>query len=308
MSSAGSSHVNDKCPSCDSGNIEFAGKVYHPTLAVVAGVPIDLAGINFLLKRCRVCEFQFKRPQIPEEQLLKCYAQSKSDHWGETVDPFQRNFDRVKNAILRHADGRAILDVGCFNGAFLEFLGRQWERFGLEPSDAAGSVAIQRGVTLLGKTLGDIEPSPQFDVVVSMDVLEHVPRPADFFQRVAAMLRPGGIFVTTTGDAGAWSWRLLGSRYWYVSAIPEHISFYSRKTMQVLAQRSQMRWIEHIRMSHDRTSGTTKGMELAKNLSYAMLMRMGWAGIPWIRRKCAGRGGPMWMAATDHMINVVTKL
>lgn len=48
------------CPVC-AGAAEVAGPVFHPEPALVAGVPIDLAGLGpFLLMRCTECGFQFK--------------------------------------------------------------------------------------------------------------------------------------------------------------------------------------------------------------------------------------------------------
>ena len=66
-------------------------------------------------------------------------------------------------------------------------------------------------------------------MILAIDVIEHVSDPAAFFSRVWQLLKPGGIFLVFTGDSDAWSWRLQQSRYWYVSFLPEHISFYCRK-------------------------------------------------------------------------------
>lgn len=295
------------CPVCGATDLRVVGPIYHPDPLNVAGVPINVEGLDFRLMRCRSCAFQFKFPQIPEERLLECYLQADSGHWGEEVDARHRNFDRVKAAIDRHSRGRKVLDVGCFTGAFLDYLGPQWERFGVEPSVAAAAVARQRGVQVLGATLADVAGQEQFDVIVAMDVLEHLIDPAPFFRRIGQLLRPGGIFVASTGDTAAWTWRLQGSRYWYCSYLVEHVSFYCQRTMSVLAAQSGMHSIAHERMSHKREPLGVQFHQALKGVTHALGSRLGWLGIPPLRRKFSRRAGTVWIASHDHMIHVMDR-
>lgn len=301
----------DTCPACGGGGLVNAGPVYHPPGSHVGGVPIDLGGLTFSLLRCPRCAFRFKVPRIAGEDLLACYALADPNYWGVTVDPLKRNFDVIQAAVERHAPagggGRSILDVGCFTAAFLDYLGPAWGRYGVEPNESAAEVARSRGVTVLGRTLDDLDPAPRFDVVLAMDVVEHVVEPAPFFERASKLLKPGGAFVVTTGDTGAWNFRLQGPHYWYVSYLPEHVSFYRERTMNVLAGRHGMASVEHRRFSHQRDPLPARAHQLAKGVAFGLGVRLGWLGLPPLRRKMARRAGTVWMASRDHMVHVMRR-
>jgi SAM-dependent methyltransferase len=294
------------CPVCGSSRIVARGPILHPRPALVAGMPIDLGDDAYVLARCPVCGFAFKDPPIPEAELLRCYAKASSDHWEERPDPIARSWDTLKHSIEQHAPGRTVLDIGCFNGALLEFLGAGWDRFGVEPSAPAAQMARSRGVNVLGATIDDVPRELSFDVIVAIDVVEHIADPLPFFRAVARHLRPRGAFIVQTGDLDAWTWRLEGSRYWYCS-LPEHVSFYNRRAMTELAARTGMKSVGHLRLPHDRQSVLTRAIELLKNVGYVVGVRLGGFGLPALRRRFVDRRAPGWLTANDHMLHIMRR-
>lgn len=294
------------CPVCGRSRIVTRGPILHPRPALVAGIPIELGSETFELAQCQECGFAFKDPPIPESELFRCYGQASSDHWEERPDPSGRSWDTVRQTVRRYARGRAVLDVGCFNGALLEFLGDEWDRYGVEPSASAAQMARVRGVNVLGATIDDIPREVTFDVIVAIDVVEHIAEPLPFFRAVARHLRPGGAVVVQTGDLDAWTWRMEGSRYWYCS-LPEHVSFYSRSAMTQLATSAGMRSVSHARIPHDRGSALKRATELLKNLGYVIGVHVGGLGVPGLRRLFVDRRAPGWLTATDHMLHVMTR-
>ena len=78
------------------------------------------------------------------------------------------------------------------------------------------------------------------DVIVLLDVIEHLPDPHETLALCARYLRPDGIVVLTTGDFGSLTARLLGAR-WRLMTPPQHLWFFTAASMRRLAQRLQLR-------------------------------------------------------------------
>ena len=198
-----------------------------------------------------------------------------------------------------------MLDVGCFNGALQRYLVMPGHSCGIEPSQEAAQVAQSRGVTVLGPTIesldADVEP---FDVVIAIDVVEHLPQPLAFFEHAARVLAPEGIAVYGTGDTDASSWRMLGPRYWYCS-LPEHVSFYNTRSMQYIARICGLESVEHVQISHVRARPDKRLRQAVRNGVFAAAVRTGGFGIPPLRSKVDRMTPPGWLTAKDHMLHVM---
>ena len=298
------------CPVC-GGATTASGRIFHERHTQVAGVPIDLAGLDFHLRRCADCSFSFKDPPIPHERLMACYAAAAEDHWDLDPDPYRRRFDLYRRIVASHAPPAngarpRILDIGCANGAMLVHFGDAWERFGVEPAARAAELATRRGVRILGPTLESVPDGLDFDAVISVDVVEHVADPLPFFQRVARHLRPGGVCITVTGDTDALTWRLEGSHYWYCT-ITEHISFYNRRSLAALAARTGLEPVEQVRSSHARAGGGLRLRHLATNSAFIVGNRLRGLGIPPLRRRFTEHHAPWWISAHDHLVHVMRR-
>ena len=71
-------------------------------------------------------------------------------------------------------------------------------------SDASLVYRCQTAEQLLASS----EPSPQFDVVCSLEVVEHVANPQQFVSTLNALVRPGGLLFISTINRTALSWAL----------------------------------------------------------------------------------------------------
>lgn len=299
--------VEGCCPICECTDIQRIGWIHHKQPLMVAQVPLVLDQERFDYMRCDACHFHFKTPEIPAEALLRCYAQAEGDRWGHDVDPIERNFDRVASHINQtHRAGR-ILDIGCSNGAFLRHLTGSWHRFGIEPSSAACELAERSGISILASTIDQLNADQRFDVIVAMDVVEHLPKPSDFMTRLARHLVPGGIVLLTTGNTDAWSWRLQGARYWYCATFPEHVSFYNRRSIETLGNLNDLKLRSFEAMSYKRAAIADRFSQQVRGVLFGVGSKIGWLGIQSLRKRFAERAGTNWATARDHMIVVLGK-
>ena len=298
------------CPVCGERDIEDLGPILHPKPEKVAQQPIDLDGIEFRLRRCARCEFRFKDPPIPESKLLACYAKAGEFQWGGAVVDerygYYRYYDVIRSLLKHYAQGKRVLDIGCFNGALLGYLGDEWQLYGVEPSVEAAQKARQRGVNILGATLNDIpENVDPFDVILLVDVAEHIVDPLQLFRRISHLLRQGGITITVTGDTSTFPWQLLKNRTWYCTLV-EHVSFYNENVMRQVGRSLGFDNLEHRILGHARTGLGAKLRDWVMTGAYIVGTAARGLGIPKLRRKL-NRGAPSWLSAKDHMYHVMRR-
>lgn len=91
-----------------------------------------------------------------------------------------------------------LLEIGCGEGNLLARLADHMPHArlrGIEGSARAVKLAQSRGLDVTqGLVMGDL-PLPAADVIVCINVVEHVEDPADFLRRLRAALRPGGRII-----------------------------------------------------------------------------------------------------------------
>ena len=101
-----------------------------------------------------------------------------------------------------------ILEVGAGTGSNLALLKRFGTVDAIEPDDGARTFAEARsGLTLKGGYLPDVPlDDGAYDLIVLLDVLEHIPRDVEALTYLKAKLAPGGrILVTVPGSPWMWS-------------------------------------------------------------------------------------------------------
>jgi SAM-dependent methyltransferase len=209
-----------------------------------------------------------------------------------------------------------VLDVGCYDGRLLESLGPDYALLGVELHPGARVRAEARGVQILVDNFTDLSQIKAVaDVTIACDVIEHSADPRTFLEGLATTVRPGGYVLVTTGNTDAWTWRLMGSRYWYCF-IAEHISFINpawvRKNKDSLGLELQQ--VVHFSHTHSGASLSSKVYELLANFLlrfvpklFAFIRRRGFGGIDVKNHPNLELSSPSWMTATDHMFLVFRK-
>ena len=128
-----------------------------------------------------------------------------------------------------------VLDIGCGAGNLLEAArGHGWQAQGLDVSSHAAEHVRGLGFEVFAGELHEAAyPSEQFDVVTAAELLEHIFDPRSLLQEVARILRPGGLFWTTTPHARGLSARMLGLQ-WRCIWPPEHLQLFSLGGLKAL--------------------------------------------------------------------------
>jgi len=108
--------------------------------------------------------------------------------------------------------GNKALDVGCGDGARYGSRMRESgvEIHGVDISQVAVESARERGVDAQVASLTDPLPYDDacFDVVICLEVLEHLVDPAFVVRQIARVLRPGGLALLSVPNAAFWTTRV----------------------------------------------------------------------------------------------------
>ncbi|WP_407149262.1 bifunctional 2-polyprenyl-6-hydroxyphenol methylase/3-demethylubiquinol 3-O-methyltransferase UbiG [Bradyrhizobium sp. ORS 86] len=115
-----------------------------------------------------------------------------------------RKFERnVKS--LSCLSGLRLLDIGCGAGLLCEPFTRLGAQvIGIDPSAtniSAAKLHADKGhlsIDYRCTTVEEMDPRERFDIVLAMEVVEHVTDVGAFLKRCTAMLKPGGLMVVST--------------------------------------------------------------------------------------------------------------
>ena len=110
-------------------------------------------------------------------------------------------------------ESKTALDVGCGAGLLAEplaRLGAQVTAVDAAPEliEVARDHAAGQGLAIDYRATGVEQVEGKFDLVTSMEVIEHVADPQAFVKDLAQRLAPGGLMILSTPNKTAWS-RLL---------------------------------------------------------------------------------------------------
>src|SRR5450432_1045600 len=117
-----------------------------------------------------------------------------------------RKFERNAKS-LNCLSGLRMLDIGCGAGLLCEPFTRLGAQVvGVDPSPsniAAARLHAEKGhlsIDYRCTTIEDMDPRERFDIVLAMEVVEHVTDVGAFLSRCAAVLKPGGMMVVSRSE------------------------------------------------------------------------------------------------------------
>lgn len=144
---------------------------------------------------------------------------------------------------LKPLEGKTALDVGCGAGLLAEPLARLGAR--VTAIDAAPELIAAARLHAKGQGLeidyhvsAVEELGGEFDLITSMEVIEHVADPESFVRALSARLAPGGLLILSTPNRTLWSKLLMVGVAEAVGAIPkdthDHDKFIAPDRMKAL--------------------------------------------------------------------------
>ena len=148
-----------------------------------------------------------------------------------------------------------VLDIGCGNGALLAELSKRgsWALHGAEASQSGVELTRNRGFAVqfadASVDLVSLFGQQSFDLIISVEVIEHVYDPRGFLRQARSLIRTPGRLVLTTPYHGYWKnlmIALLGKGDAHYDPLLDggHIKFWSRRTLSAALMETGFRDIQ----------------------------------------------------------------
>jgi SAM-dependent methyltransferase len=167
------------------------------------------------------------------------FSGAHADGYGDYVgsEPvLRKEFSRTVDVIRRHRESGKLLELGCAYGFFLHEASRFFSVAGIELAEDAAAHARRTGLDVVSgvANAATVARFAPLDVVVLLDVIEHLPDPRATLALATQHLAPGGIIAITTGDFASLYARLAGPR-WRLMTPPQHLWFFTPESFRRLA-------------------------------------------------------------------------
>jgi 2-polyprenyl-3-methyl-5-hydroxy-6-metoxy-1,4-benzoquinol methylase len=187
------------------------------------------------LIKCNNCGMVFMERIPSEAELSAHYGVYTYDGVDELSELTRESYRALLDEFEPYRKTNKIIDVGCGRGYFLEEAKKRgWEVYGTEFSQTAVQLLRQKGIQAHeGRMTTEAFGVSDFDIVTSFEVIEHINTPNAEIDVFHSILRKGGLLYITTPNFNSLMRYLLKSEY-NVIAYPEHLSYYSKRTLNKL--------------------------------------------------------------------------
>ncbi len=213
----------------------------------------------FELYRDEDLDMLVTHPQ-PSLDVLGKYYESVDyiSHTDSKRSLFEKAYHFVKNIALKNKldlinslqkDKGAILDIGAGTGDFLSVAKNNgWKTIGVEPSEKAKNIAINKGVSFVTDTKE--LASHSFDVITMWHVLEHVPNLEEQIKELKRLLKPSGSLIVAVPNHKSYDAQYYNA-YWAAYDVPIHFWHFSKKAIAKLFEIENIELVKVLPMKFD---------------------------------------------------------
>jgi 2-polyprenyl-3-methyl-5-hydroxy-6-metoxy-1,4-benzoquinol methylase len=198
-------------------------------------------------------------PQPSLDNLGKYYeSEDYISHTDNKRSLFEKLYHFIKSIALKnklnlinslqHNKGK-ILDIGAGTGDFLSVAKNDsWQTIGVEPSDRAKAIAINKGVSFVEQT-SELE-NHSFDVISMWHVLEHVPDLDKQIKELKRLLKPSGTLIIAVPNFKSFDAKHYG-KFWAAYDVPIHFWHFSKTAIKLLFEKEEMKLEKVLPMKFD---------------------------------------------------------
>ncbi len=116
--------------------------------------------------------------------------------------------------------------------------------FVVDPDPASIETARSRGLEGLAGTIEDFETTERFDLILMLNLIEHLADPGAVLAKTVELLAPGGLIWLQTPNFRALDARLFRHRNWAGYHCPRHWAIFSEPGLRRLLARARLEPVE----------------------------------------------------------------
>jgi len=252
-------YVKDKCPVCEYSEYVVIGKVNE------ALPPISIPDDSTIVK-CKNCKLIYVNPMPywDENDYSKLYDETYFSYinsdmrkkWfdiRQNVIPVKR-FERISKQLKSNKN--KLLEIGAGEYAFMccYLSSKGWQAIAQEPSELYANKLRSLGVKVETRGIKELDGENEYSVIFADSVLEHIPDPVPYYQKLAALLAPGGVIYTVSpNEYSVYNFllncisKIKGATPHYIAPYtqPYHLMGFARESLEILAKRSGLTLISY---------------------------------------------------------------
>ncbi len=202
----------------------------------------------FGARECNECGNVYlnPRPDVSEFERIYPPEYHSLDFSAESFSLVHRIRSRLEaRRLLRYCTGvpadARILDIGCGDGFHLKLLRKfgkpGWSLEGVDVDARAVEIASRHGATIHQGAVEDIDLGEnRYDVVYTIQTLEHVAHPDRMLAAIHRLLKPGGRLVVVTDNTDSVDFGLFKKRHWGGYHFPRHWNLFNPSSLGRLAR------------------------------------------------------------------------
>lgn len=215
---------------------------------------------KFEIFQCDACAVTFTAVNINADYYNKYYHENyylptSSNSLIAGCLSFLQDFS-FKNRLklierYKSGQGNRILEIGCAQGEFLNFLPEYYKKSGVEINKAGYDYvkANYKHIDVHNVRINDqaFEASSlgKFDLIIMWHVFEHIQDPAIFTKNLAKLLNQNGVIIFDIPNRNSFGFSLCG-KWWFHLDAPRHLFHYNHTSMRNLLQKNDLNIIAYL--------------------------------------------------------------
>lgn len=139
--------------------------------------------------------------------------------------------------------------VGSISSLVRESLGDTLKSIVIDLDESCRQTAVKNGHEFFCSTVENYPNQSEFQLILLLNVIEHVENPTEVLQKLWSCLEPGGFLILQTPNTNSLDCQLFRHRSWGGFHAPRHWVLFNEKNFSALAKSvgydiKSMRWVQ----------------------------------------------------------------